>query len=87
MRPNPWFFLPVIISLVLGGALGWMIAGVSCPAGCPVSQSITALMVGLVIAGGVGTVAVLAIRSVDEHRQALERGQPPPEPGCEVPED
>ncbi len=86
MRPNPWFFVPVVVSFVLGGALGWMIAGVSCGS-CPVSQSITGVLMGLAVAAGVGTVAVLGIRSVAEHREATEAGQPPPTPGCEVPED
>lgn len=87
MKPNPWFFVPVLVSLALGGALGWMMAGVSCGGSCPVSQSITALLIGVGIAAGVGVVAVLGIRSMDEHRVAQSQGQDTPGPGCEVPED
>ncbi len=87
MRPNPWFFVPVAVSLALGFGLGWMMAGVSCGGSCPVSQWVTALIVGIGIAGGVGVVAVLGIRSMDEYRVAQDRGQEPPGPGCEVPED
>lgn len=87
MRPNPWFFLPVLASALLGGALGWMMAGVSCGGACWVSQSITAVLVGGSIAAGVGVVAVLGIRSMDEYRRSQELGQEPPGPGCEVPED
>ena len=107
MRPNPWFFVPVLVGLVVGGALGWMIATVSCGAagldgatadrssgsvggespdergedgtsadgGCPISQWVTAVVVGVVVAGGVGVVAVLAIRSMDEHRARTNRGE------------
>lgn len=85
MRPNPWFFVPVLVSLVVGGALGWMIAGVSCPDGCPVSQSVTAFAVGAGVAFGVGVVAVLGIRSMDEAKAAAQAGEEPPGPGCEVP--
>lgn len=87
MRPNPWFFIPVLVSLVVGGALGWMIAGVSCPGGCVVSQSVTAVLVGGAVAAGVGVVAVLGIRSMAEARTHREAGQEPPGPGCEVPSD
>jgi hypothetical protein len=87
MRPNPWFFAPVLVSLVLGGALGWMMAGVSCGGSCPLSQTVTAILIGGGIAAGVGVVAVLGIRSMDEHRLAKDLGQETPGPGCEVPED
>jgi hypothetical protein len=85
MRPNPWFFVPVVVSLLVGGALGWMIAGVSCPGGCVVSQSVTAVLVGATVAAGVGVVAVLGIRSMAEAKAHRDVGQEPPGPGCEVP--
>lgn len=86
MRPNPWFFVPVLASFLLGGALGWMIAGVSCVDGCPVSQAVTAVLLGGGVAFGVGVVAVLGIRSMAEAGTARDAGQEPPGPGCEVPD-
>jgi hypothetical protein len=87
VRPNPWFFVPVLVSLLVGGALGWMIAGVSCPDGCVVSQTVTAVLVGGAVAAGVGVVAVLGIRSIAEADAHRAVGQEPPGPGCEVPPD
>lgn len=85
-RPNPWFFIPVLLGLVIGAALGWLIAGVGCT-DCVGSQVTVAVLGALVIGGGVGVVMVLVIRSLDEHRERTAQGLPDPGAGCEVPDD
>lgn len=85
-RPNPWFFLPVLLGLAMGAVLGWLIAGVGCT-DCVVSQFSVGALGALVIGGGVGVVMVLVIRSLDEHRERGAQGLPDVDVGCEVPED
>lgn len=81
-RPNPWFFIPVVLGLAIGAALGWMITGVSC-SDCRVAQGLVATLGALVTGGGVGVVMVLAIRSMDEARARDAAGLPEPGAGCE----
>jgi hypothetical protein len=85
-RPNPWFFLPVLLGIAIGGVLGWLIVGVGCD-DCVASQATFAGIGGLVIGSGVGVVMVLVIRSLDEHKARSEQGLPDVGVGCEVPEE
>lgn len=85
-RPNPWFFIPVLLGVAIGGALGWLITGVSCD-DCVASQSLVAVAGALVTGLGVGVVMVLAIRSMDEYKAKTAAGEEPPGVGCEVPEE
>ena len=85
-RPNPWFFLPVVLGLAIGGVLGWLIAGVGCT-DCVASQASFGVLGALVIGAGVGVVMVLVIRSLDEHNERTAQGLPDVGVGCEVPDD
>jgi len=72
--PNPWIAVPVLTAGVAGAVVGYLIGDASCaPGSCPLAASISALLVGLVIAGGVAVVAVLALKSFDEHRAHRDR--------------
>lgn len=73
MRLNPWFAVPTLVALVAGGALGWNLVGVSCDTGCPISQTVGALVTGLLVALGVGVVAAIAIGSLAERASARDR--------------
>lgn len=81
--PNPWVFGPATVGMIIGAWLGYFIAELS---GAGTALAVVAAAVsGIAAAVGVGTVAVLAIRSFDEWRIAAEGGLPAPEVGCEVP--
>jgi hypothetical protein len=82
-RLNPWFFIPVVLGLAIGGVLGWMITGVSCT-DCVTSQAVVAILGALVTGSGVGVVMVLAIRSMDEARARTAAGLPDQGAGCET---
>ena len=72
--PNPWVAIPVLLSGVAGGVVGYLVTDASCaPRSCATAAAITAAITGLVIAAGVGVVVVLALRSLDEHRTHQER--------------
>lgn len=72
--PNPWVVIPVLLSGLAGGTVGYLVTDASCaPGSCAVAAAITAVIVGLAIAAGVGVVAVLALKSLDEHRTHRER--------------
>ena len=85
--PNPWVAVPALLAGIAGGIVGFIVTDASCaPGNCRVVASITAAIVGLGIAVGVGVVAVLALKSIDEHRVHRERmvltmleGEQPPE--------
>ncbi len=83
--PNPWVFVPALGGMVIAGWLGYFFAELS-GSGTAVAL-VVAVVAGIAAALGVGTVAVLAIRSFDEWRSAERDGRPPPEVGCEVPAD
>ena len=83
---NPWVLWPVLIAGSVGGVIGWIVTAISCqPATCVATSGAVAVVAALVSALGVGVVAVLAIRSLAEWREAQDRGLPAPEVGCEVP--
>jgi hypothetical protein len=85
MRPNPWIAVPVLVATLTGAVVGFQITRVSC---APGSCMPAAVGIGLLSAAaaffGVGTVLVLAVRSIAEWRRQQEEGGPPPpadEPG------
>lgn len=82
--PNPWVFIPALAGMVIGGWLGYFFAELS-GSGTALALVVAALA-GIAAAFGVGTVAVLAIRSFEEWRAAEREGRPAPGVGCEVPE-
>jgi len=72
--PNPWVSVPVLVAGIAGGIVGYLVTDASCaPGSCGVAAAVTAVVVGLAIAAGVGVVAVLALKSLDEHRTHRER--------------
>jgi hypothetical protein len=77
--PSPWVTIPVLAGTAAGGFVGYLITQVSCAPG-----SCTAAAVGIGLASaaaaffGIGTVVVLALRSLAEWRELQARGGPPP---------
>jgi hypothetical protein len=72
--PNPWVAVPALLAGIAGGIVGFIVTNASCaPGDCLVVASISAAIVGLGIALGVGVVSVLALKSIDEHRIHRER--------------
>jgi hypothetical protein len=80
MRPNPWIAVPVVIATVTGAVVGFQITRVSCaPGSCLPAAAGIALLSALAAFAGVGTVVVLAVRSIAEWREHGEPGGPPEE--------
>jgi Ni/Fe-hydrogenase subunit HybB-like protein len=76
--------VPVAVATAVGGVIGWMVATVSCrPGSCAFTAWFIAIAAALVTGFGMGVVVVLAIRSLDEWREASRSGREPPGPGCE----
>ncbi|MEX1208855.1 MAG: hypothetical protein WEE36_09710 [Acidimicrobiia bacterium] len=72
--PNPWVGVPALLAGIAGGIVAFIVTEASCaPGSCAAVASISAVVVGLGIAAGVGVVAVLALKSIDEHRTHRER--------------
>jgi hypothetical protein len=93
-RPNLWILIPSVVAGVLSGALGWAVTDVSCRVEvdgviqhCRGWSALVAIVAGVGALIGMMVVLVLVFRSIAEYREALDRGQEPPGPGCEVPED
>ncbi|MDH3307051.1 MAG: hypothetical protein OEO77_05990 [Acidimicrobiia bacterium] len=85
--PSPWFLVPVLVGTLVGGGLGWQITTVGCrPDTCSGLAIGMGILFGLISAGGMSVVVVLALRSISEWRDATSRGEDPPGPGCEVPD-
>lgn len=86
--PSPWVTIPTLLGGILGGSLGYSLTRILCTSGtCLTSSIVTGVLGGLAAAGGFATVAILALRSIQEWQGAKEAGQPPPTVGCEVPEE
>ncbi|MCB2222965.1 MAG: hypothetical protein KQH83_02225 [Actinobacteria bacterium] len=79
-RLNPWIAVPVLIATVAGGVIGFQVTRVSCSGGCLWAAAAVGLLSAIAALVGVGTVLVLADRSVAEWREQQARGGPPPPP-------
>jgi hypothetical protein len=65
--PNPWVAVPVLLAGLIGWWIGGKVAGAGCvTAGCAGLEILGGVIGALVGAGGVLTVAVLAVRSLAE---------------------
>lgn len=72
--PNPWVVVPSLLATVVGGVVGYQVTRVSCaPDGCAGAAIGIGILSALVALLGVGTVVVLAVRSIDEWRELQER--------------
>jgi hypothetical protein len=75
--PSPWVAVPVLLGTLAGGIIGYLVTEVSC---APGSCFAAAVGIGLVSATasffGIGTVVVLAIRSLAEWRELSDRPGP-----------
>jgi hypothetical protein len=71
--PNPWVTLPVLLSTVAGGVVGYLITEASCVGRCTVPAILVGTGVAVAVAVGVGTVVVLAVRSMREWRELQDR--------------
>ncbi len=84
--------MPSLVVGFLAGILGWFVTDLSCTTSDPV-DAVTAcpgwsaaISAGafLAVTMGMAMVLVLVFRSLAEWREAQERNQEPPGPGCEV---
>lgn len=92
-RLNPWIAIPSLVAGFIAGAVGWIVTDVSCrpglggSGGCPGWAALVAALAFLGTTIGMAVVMVLVFRSLAEYREATHRGEPPPGPGCEVPDN
>ncbi len=88
MRLNPWVAIPSILAGALAATAGWVVTEVSCrideTSGCPGWAAAVATVAFVAATIGMAVVTVLVLRSLGEHRSAVERGEETPGPGCEV---
>jgi hypothetical protein len=79
--PSPWVTVPVLLGTVAGGVVGYLVTQVSCAPGSCTGAAIAIGFLGAAVAFfGIGTVVVLALRSVAEWRELQDRGGRPQTP-------
>lgn len=72
--PNPWIGIPGFLAAVGGATVGYLVTAASCaPGGCTAPAVGVGIATGVVSAIGVVVVAALALRSLAEHRDSLDR--------------
>ncbi|HEX9977510.1 MAG TPA: hypothetical protein VGB41_02680 [Acidimicrobiia bacterium] len=72
--PNPWIAVPVLIAAIGGGAVGFFVTDASCaPGSCPIASSLAGALAAIVAGAGIGVIAVLALKSLDEFRTHRDR--------------
>lgn len=72
--PNPWIGIPGFLAAVGGAMVGYLVTAASCaPDGCTVPAIGVGIATGMITATGVVVVAALALRSLAEHRDSLDR--------------
>lgn len=68
--PNPWIALPVLTAAIAGAVIGFLVTDASCaPSNCTGAAIAVAVVAAATVGIGVGVVAVLAVRSIGEHRE------------------
>jgi len=71
--PNPWVTIPVLLATIAGGAVGYLVTEASCAGRCTLPALLIGAGVAIGVAAGVGTVVVLAVRSMREWREFQDR--------------
>ena len=72
--PNPWIAVPVLIAAAGGGAVGFFVTDASCaPGTCVAAASLAGALAAVVAGLGIGVIAVLALKSLDEFRTHRDR--------------
>lgn len=85
---RPAITMTVWVGAMAGALIGASIVETIClPDSCVALEATAAVVVGIASLVGVGLVAALVTRSFDEYGEHQRAGTPPPEVGCEVPED
>ena len=75
--PSPWITVPVALGTIVGGVVGYLVTEVSCsPGSCPGPAVAIGLVSAVAAFFGIGTVMVLAVRSIAEWRRIEEQGGP-----------
>lgn len=89
--PNPWILVPSLLIGALGAWVTYLVMDVSCRVEVDgVIETCTGLAISLAAVVfalttiGMAVVLVLVYRSIAEYRDAQDKGEDPPGPGCEV---
>jgi hypothetical protein len=84
--PSPWITVPVLLGTITGGVVGFLVTEVSCnPGSCTAAAAGIGLLAAVAAFFGIGTVMVLAVRSIAEWRALEARGGPMPPADDEEP--
>ena len=85
---RPLIATTTFVGAAAGALIGASVVETIClPDTCTGLEVGGAFVFGVVSLIGVGLVAALVTRSFDEYNESVEDGRPPPEVGCEMPED
>lgn len=89
--PNPWILVPSLLIGALGAWITYLVMDVSCRVEvdgvletCTGLATSLAAVVFVLTTVGMAIVLVLVYRSIAEFRDAQDKGEDPPGPGCEV---
>ena len=65
-------FLAIIVGGICGALIGWSLVSIQCSGACAVPEAAGTITGGVIAAGGVAIVAVLALRAMGEWRRIQE---------------
>jgi hypothetical protein len=73
-------FAVIALAGACGALIGWAVADLQCDGSCSAQTAIGALIGGVIAAGGVAVVTVLALQALAEWRAQEGRRRPPRDP-------
>lgn len=85
---RPLIATTTFVGAAAGALIGASVVETIClPDTCTGFEVGGAFVFGVASLVGVGLVAALVTRSFDEYNESIDEGRPPPQVGCEMPED
>ena len=73
-RARALAFVAIVVAGLAGGLIGWAFADIECTGDCGAQTGVGAVIGGVLAAGGVAIVSVLALRAMGEWRRIQDDG-------------